>query len=120
MSDHSHAVLKAQDEVVGTKVVNQQDEDLGKIIEVMIDKESGNVAYLVLESGSFLGMGGKLFALPWHALTYDPDKEACVLNIDKDKLKNAPGFDKDHWPSTADKQWADALYKYYDSENYWK
>lgn len=114
MSDHSYAVVKARNEIVGTKVINQDNQDLGKIIEVMIDKDSGNVAYLVLESGTFLGMGGKLFALPWHTLTYDPDKKVGVLNIDKERLKNAPGFDKEHWPATADKQWTESLYKYYD------
>ena len=120
MTDHSFQVVMASKEVVGTKVINSANEDLGKVIEVMIDKASGKVAYVVLESGSFLGMGGKLFALPWHSITYDANKEGYILNIDKERLKNAPGFDKDHWPDMADRTWGATVSKYYGAKNYWE
>lgn len=120
MTDHSYQVIKAKNEIIGTKVVNNVDEDLGELIEVMIDKNSGKVAYIVLESGSFLGLGGKLFALPWHSLKYDKQKECFILNIDKEKLKNAPGFDQDHWPDMADRQWGELVYQYYGASNYWE
>ena len=116
--DHSYQVLKAKTEIIGTKVINNADENLGSLIEVMIDKASGKVAYVVLESGSFLGLGGKLFALPWHSLSYDANKEACILNTDKERLKNSPGFDKDHWPNMADKQWVQSVYEYYETEKH--
>jgi hypothetical protein len=120
MSNNSHEVVRASDDVNGKDVINQADEDLGKIIEVMIDKISGKVAYVVLESGSFLGMGGKLFAIPWHSLNYNPDKECFVLDINKEQLKEAPGFDKDHWPNMADKQWGTSISEYYGAKNYWE
>jgi hypothetical protein len=117
---HNGNVVKAKDEVIDVKVKNQADEDLGKICEVMLDKTSGQVAYAVLESGSFLGIGGKLFALPWNAIHYDTNKECFILNVDKEKLKNAPGFDKDHWPDMADRSWGESVSQYYGAKSYWE
>lgn len=112
-------VVKAKDEVIGVKMKNKADETLGEVCEVMLDKNTGNVAYAVLESGSFLGLGGKLFAIPWKAFHYDPEEECFILNVDKEKLKNAPGFDKDHWPNMADRSWGDSVYEYYNTPRYW-
>ena len=106
--------------LIGDKVVNAQDEDLGKIEAIMLDVQSGRIAYAVLSFGGFLGMGTKLFALPWSALTLDTDEKQFVLDIPKDKLENAPGFDKDHWPSMADSTWARDLHAYYDMAPYWE
>lgn len=105
-------IVKA-DEVIGVKVINSSKEDLGKIHEIVLDKLSGQVKYLVLESGSFLGLGGKLFALPWNSVHYNPDEEAFVLNVSKEKIKNAPGFDKNHWPEFSDDRWGKSIIDYY-------
>jgi len=113
-------VVKAKEEVINVKVKNLADEDLGEICELMLDKNSGRVAYAVLECGSFLGMGGKLFALPWKAINYDTNKECFVLDVDKDKLKNAPGFDKDNWPDMADRSWGETVSQYYGVKEYWE
>lgn len=113
-------VVKANDEIVGVKVMNSANENLGEISEVMLDKKTGQVAYVVLESGSFLGMGGKLFALPWNSINYDESKDCFKLEIDKDRLKNAPGFDKDHWPDMADRTWGQSIYTYYKAKPYWE
>ena len=86
-------------------VKNRADEDLGKIKELMIDIPSGRVAYAVLSFGGFLGMGDKLFAVPWDALTLDEDRKCFVLDADKAKLENAPGFYKDNWPDMTDTLW---------------
>ena len=71
---NAHSIVKA-DAVVGVKVINAQQEDLGKIEEMMIDKSSGKVAYIVLSFGGFLGMGDKLFALPWHSIHYSVEED---------------------------------------------
>lgn len=68
----------------------------------MIDVPRGRVAYAVMASGGFLGIGERLFALPWSALSLDPDRECFVVDADKERFKQAPGFDKDHWPSGAE------------------
>jgi hypothetical protein len=110
---HKGNVVRAKEEVIGIEVKNASKESLGKICEIMLDKFSGKSTYVVLESGSILGLGGKLFALPWNSLHFNPEEDCFILNIDKEKLKNAPGFDKNNWPDTADSTWAESISEYY-------
>jgi len=114
----SRRVLSAST-LKGDKVVNMQGEDLGKIEDFMIDMERGRIAYAVLSFGGFLGMGDKLFAIPWQALTVDTAEKRLVLNIDKELLKRAPGFDKNNWPDMADPSWESQVYNYYGYKPYW-
>lgn len=97
----------------GNDVRNRRGEDLGDIKEIMLDMHSGKVAYAVLSFGGFMGMGDKLFAVSWSALKLDTVKKCFVLDVEKDRLGNAPGFDKDHWPDMADKAWAQDINQYY-------
>jgi sporulation protein YlmC with PRC-barrel domain len=99
--------------LVGNDVYNQKDEDLGEIKEIMLDMGTGRVGYAVLSFGGFLNMGGKLFAVPWEALTLDTANKRFVLNVEKSRLENAPGFDKDDWPDMADPAWAKGIHAYY-------
>jgi hypothetical protein len=105
--------------LVGTSVENPAGEKLGKIEDLMIDLQNGRVAYAVLSFGGFLGMGEKLFAVPFSALTCDCEDEKFILPTDKDRLKNAPGFDKDHWPDTADRTWGAGIHTHYGVDPYW-
>jgi hypothetical protein len=61
-------------------------------------------------------MGEKLFAVPWSALTLDTINKRFILDIDKKRLENAPGFDKDDWPDMADETWAKNIHNYYGSQ----
>ena len=97
----------------GNKVVNHQDEDLGNIEDLMINAEKGAVDYAVLSFGGVMGIGDKLFAIPMSAIEIDTNRECCVLDIDNERLKGAPGFDKDNWPNTADPKWRDDVHNYY-------
>lgn len=106
--------------LIGDRVMNRSGEDLGKIEELMIDLERGKVAYAVLSFGGFLGMGDKLFAIPFQSLKLDNDRNSFVLDVDKDRLKNAPGFDKNNWPSTADRTWGNQIHGYYGQRPYWE
>jgi sporulation protein YlmC with PRC-barrel domain len=106
--------------LAGDHVQNSAGEDLGKVNEIMIDIPSGKVAYAVLSFGGFLGMGNKLFALPWSALKLDEGKKCFVLDVDKKKLENAPGFDKDNWPDMADTTWRNEIFSYYGARPYWE
>jgi len=99
--------------LIGNEVCNQTGEDLGDIKEIMLDTSNGNVRYAVLSFGGVLGIGEKLFAVPWKALNLDTENERFVLNVDKDRLKDAPGFDKNHWPDMADKTWENEIHSYY-------
>jgi PRC-barrel domain len=83
----------------GDKVINRQKEGLGTIEHLMIDEEKGRVAYAVLSFGGFLGMGDKLFAIPWSALAVDTEERQFILDVDKKLLEHAPGFDKAHSPN---------------------
>jgi sporulation protein YlmC with PRC-barrel domain len=97
----------------GNDVYNKAGEDLGDIKEIMLDVPSGKVAYAVMSFGGFLGMGDKLFAVPWGALELDTENKRFVLDADKERLKNAPGFDKDDWPDMADASFAQKVHSYY-------
>ncbi|MFJ1269272.1 PRC-barrel domain-containing protein [Legionella lytica] len=108
----NHNVVKAS-EITGVKVQNTAGEDIGDINEVVLDKISGQVNYLVLDFGGFLGFGNKFFAVPWNAFSYDKEDDCFILNVDKDRLKNAPGFDKEHWPNFADRNVTESITKYY-------
>lgn len=99
--------------LTGNNVINHHDDDLGKVEDLMIDTNSGNVDYAVLSFGGVLGIGDKLFAIPMNAIEINTDKECCVLNVEKDSLKDAPGFDKDNWPDTADARWQSTIQDYY-------
>ena len=106
--------------IVGDKVVNPQGENLGKLEELMIDLDEGRIAYAVLSFGGFLGMGDKLFAIPWQALQVDTVNERIVLDVPKETLENAPGFDKDNWPETTEREWLTGVYTHYGYDPYWR
>lgn len=107
------AVLLSAATLVGDEVCNMQDEKLGKIQDIMLDISSGKIRYAVLSSGGFLGMGDRLFAIPWRALTVDTENKRFVLDVDVERLKNAPGFDKDQWPNMADATWNSTVESYF-------
>lgn len=101
--------------IVGDRVENPSGENLGKIDDLMINLASGRVEYAVLDFGSFLGISGKLFAIPFSELHLDPAREKFILNRDKDYLDNMPGFDKGHWPDTNDHSYFEDVNTYWGS-----
>jgi sporulation protein YlmC with PRC-barrel domain len=113
------AICVKSKDLIGAKVKNAQGEDLGKVEEVVLDLESCQIAYAVLSFGGFLGMGDKLFAIPAGALMRRAGDNAIVLNVDKERLKKAPGFDKNNWPSLSDRVWLASVYDYYELPPYW-
>src|SRR5690349_21093345 len=121
MSVNEYPQVLSASKIIGDKVLNPAGEQLGTVKELMIDIDDSHVAYVVLSFGRFLGMGDKLFAIPWEALTLDPEDHTFILDVDKEVLKNAPGFDKDHWPDTAEYEtgWLLDIYEYYGYSPYW-
>ena len=105
--------LMGADTLMGNDVYNSDGEDLGDIKELMIDMQSGEVAYAVLSFGGIMGMGDKLFAVPWAALKLDTVNKRFTLNVPKAQLKDAPGFNQDRWPAMSDKTWASGVHKFY-------
>lgn len=106
-------------DLTGKKITNPSGEDLGKLEEIVVDANSGRILYGVLSFGGVLGVGDKLFAIPWSSLSLTSDYKSFVLDIDKDRLKTASGFDKGQWPNFADEQWATKTYQYYGRSPYW-
>jgi sporulation protein YlmC with PRC-barrel domain len=103
----------------GNKVVTIDGEHVGKISDIMLDVRSGKIAYAVLSEGGFLGMGSTLHAIPWGALTLNVDEKVFLVNLRAEQIKNAPGFDRDHWPAMADPKWASSVHDFYHLEPYW-
>ena len=108
--------LMGADTLIGDSVVNAQEENLGDIKEIMLDTRTGQVAYAVMSFGGFLGVGEKLFAVPWQALQLDTVNKRFVLNVDKQRLQSAPGFDPDAWPDMSDLNWANEVHNFYGTE----
>jgi sporulation protein YlmC with PRC-barrel domain len=94
-------------ELIGLNVQNSQDETVGEINDLVIDTNTGNLRYVALSAGGVLGVGDNLFAVPWTAFECrrDGDEHVVVLNVDKETLQNAKGFNQDNWPNFADEQW---------------
>lgn len=114
----SNAPVKASN-IIGTSVVDPKDESLGDIKEIVIDPSSGRVAYAVVSFGGFLSLGEKLFAIPFSSFKFHVDGNKYVLDVSKDRLKEAPGFDADNWPSMAEEQWNRDVYAYYERTPFW-
>lgn len=96
------ATVLSASSLAGDRVKNLEGEDLGKIEDLMIDLQSGRVAYAVVGFGSGFLHSGKLFAIPWASLEVDQADKKIILKIPKETLESAEGFDKDHWPDMAD------------------
>src|SRR5687767_11450856 len=107
--------LIASNKVEGTAVYNRQGEKLGSVYNFMVDKRSGQVEYAVLSFGGFLGMGDKYHPLPWKALTYDTKQGGFVVDLDKDKLKNAPSYGAGETQGWSDPTYGRRIDDYYGS-----
>lgn len=105
--------------IVGNDIVNEMGENLGHVEDLMIDLDKGCIAYVVLSFGGILGIGDKLFAVPWSALKLNTENHRFVIDVPKERLENAPGFDKDHWPGVYDRAEMTIIYEFYDQPVYW-
>lgn len=114
-----HSNMYSLDDLKGVTVRNPEGEDLGKLEDVVVDGRSGRVAYAVLSFGGFLGMGGKHFAIPWQALQEGSTPEYVILDVPKERLEEAPGFDEDNPPTYNDQRWGTQIYEYYGYQPYW-
>ena len=112
--------LQKGSKIIGSEVKNLQGETLGKIVELVLKPEDNRVAYAVLSFGGFLGLGEKFFAVPLSALKPSVEADTFTLDTDKEGLKDAPGFDKNSWPLTVNRQWIVTVYTFYRQPVYWE
>jgi sporulation protein YlmC with PRC-barrel domain len=109
----NHRRLLSASTLRGDAVRNAQGEDLGKVEDLMIDVNTGNIGYVVLSFGGIFGIGDKLFAVPWSALSVNEDEHRFILNVPRERLEKAPGFDKNAWPDFADPSFRSGIDRYY-------
>ena len=120
MKNQRNNLILSASSIEGTTVRTPADEKVGDIKDIMLDTHSGEVVYAVLSVDTgFLNLGNKYFAIPWQALTFDTAQEEVVIfDVNKEKLENAPGFDKDNWPSEPQPEFVDEVHSYYGYEAY--
>lgn len=112
--------LISADKVQGTTVYNHAGEKLGTVEKIMIDKQTGKVAYALMSFGGFLGIGDKHHPLPWDVLTYDTDQDGYVVNLDKETLEGAPTIERGQRVDWSDESWGQGIHDYYGARPYWR
>jgi len=122
--DTTGGIVRAS-ELIGFNIQNPQGESLGKVHDLAVDAKSGKIRYLAVTYGGFLGLGSKLFAVPYEAFQVHvhpdsrdkTDRDASdyllVLDVNQQQLEGQEGFDDDRWPNMADRTWAASLDKRY-------
>ena len=114
------AVLVTTKTLRGNGVYDIAGRFLGEIEEVVLDIRSGRVAYALMLVGGFLGIGRKLYAIPWSTVSVDGVYQRCVINVALERLIDAPSPDGDLLPRMADPDWATQVHAYFGCKPYWK
>lgn len=115
----SSTPLIAGARVAGTDVYNSSGDHLGEIYDVMLDKQTGKVAYAIMSFGGFLGLGEKYHPIPWSVLDFDSERGGYVVPLTKDKLEAAPMYDSEGEPDWDDKAYGKRVHDYYGTMPYW-
>jgi sporulation protein YlmC with PRC-barrel domain len=106
-------------ELIGMKVKNASDQNIGDVNDLGIDLPSGRVTFVVLGAGGVLGAGEKLYPMPPNAFTLASDNKSLVSGIDKEKLTNAPQLQGNNWQQLTDATFAARVYQHYGKQPYW-
>jgi sporulation protein YlmC with PRC-barrel domain len=109
-------------QLIGMNIENSQQKGVGEVNDIVLDARTGEIQYVAVTYGGFLGVGNKMFAVPFAAfeVRQDPDDPddyddlVLVLDVTEQQLEGAKGFDEDHWPNFADENFTNDLYRRYD------
>lgn len=101
--------------IIGTDVRNTRGDKIGDIKDLVLDR-NGAISYAVISTGGFLGVGDRLHAVPWNVLQSSSGRDYRVLDIEKDRLKSAPGFDSNKWPNVTDEKWGEENRRFYQGQ----
>ncbi len=104
--------------LAGYRVRTTENDDLGTIEEIMIDPGTGQLAYAVLSLAGALGLGDKLYAIPWTLLRLNTEDRVLMLGCDSAWLRDAPAFQQDDWPDFGDERWEREIHDYYSRRHY--
>ena len=113
------ASLIASDKVEGTAVYGSDEQKIGEIERVMIEKVGGKVAYAVLSFGGFLGIGEDYYPVPWSVLTYDTRLGGYRTNLTAEQLDRAPRYNQStgwNWNRENEQR----VFTYYRIRPYWE
>lgn len=118
-SEGSTPRVLATSALKGSRVGNFAGEDLGKVDDLVVDVATGRLGYVIVSIGGFLGIGDKLFAVPWELFTVRVEDHQFLLDIEKQMLQDAPSFERSKWPDMSDGAWAEAIRSHYAQKPYW-
>lgn len=116
--DPTHQLISSR-RVEGTRVCNAQNQRVGSVHSVMIEKSSGRIAYALLSFGGFLGIAGRVHAVPWDVLAYDVDLDAYRVDISAEQLRNGPTLSLDDADRPRDQAFEEDLSRHYDTMRWW-
>jgi sporulation protein YlmC with PRC-barrel domain len=117
-SGHTSAIRAKK--VIGTDVKDNSGAKIGKVEDVVLDKQSNNIMFAVVGFGGFLGMSEKYHPLPWESLNYDVAEDAYVVNYTRAQLEAAPAASIDELTRDDGRQFRDRTYEYYKTPRYWE
>ena len=117
-SGHTSAIRAKK--VIGTDVKDNSGAKIGKVEDVVLDKQSNNIMFAVVGFGGFLGMSEKYHPLPWESLNYDVDEGAYIVNYTRAQLEAAPAGSIDELTRDDGRQYRDRTYEYYKAPRYWE
>lgn len=112
------SVIRAK-KVIGTDVKDSEGNTIGEVEDLVLDKESNNIAFAVVSFGGFLGIGEKYHPLPWSLLDYDKEADGYVVNISKEQLKAAPADTIEELTKNDGLNYRDQAFDYYKAPRYW-
>jgi sporulation protein YlmC with PRC-barrel domain len=113
--------IREASKLVGMNVKNGQGQNLGKINDIVVNSYTGQIAYAILEADTgFLGVGDRMFAIPWRSFTTSASGNELILDIDRERLASAPSFTRGNWPDFSDRRWETDVYRYYGVTPYWE
>lgn len=111
--------LIESDRVEGTTVYDRAGNDIGSISRLMIDKQTGKVAYVIMSFGGFLGVGSEEFTIPWSKLEYDTGLGGYRTDITEEQVKDLPVFYRDGEYEWSDRRREKELHDYWAAPYYW-
>lgn len=98
-------------------VIDSTGEAVGSIVDILLDLERGRIAYALVACGGFVGMGERLFAVPWPALQRHGGQ--FLLNGNRFLLESGPSFDREHWSDTPEQGWHERVHAHFHSRPFW-
>lgn len=111
-------LLKATD-VRGQTLMSDEGSELGTIKDIVIDKNSGRIAFAVVSFGGTLGLGDKLVAIPWDLFDVNNEGKVYATKIDKEQLKAAPRLESDDWDEFDNPTYIRSQYKHFGRDEAW-